>query len=435
MNVDLNREFKVTGLAGLVAALVCSPPGCHSFSYSLPSWLFRADARLTGIVASAVLAITLFFGGGILEVVPTAILGGLLFFISLDLLANSLINDCKRLDWVDCSIVLMVFVAIAFFGFITGIVVGLIVTVLFFTIRFSQVDVIRDEFDGRKRRSTKLRSIPDRLILMDQGKQVRVYRLQGYIFFGSAYRVVERMSQSLKEAPVPTCILLDLSAISGLDFSAAKSLCGFIIAADSVGTQVVLSATPQQIEKILRENLSIDIRDRLLFEPEIDHGLERCENMILAKNRTELQNAEDAHDHLLDRAAPDLEKFLDRQTYFEEIVDNLMPWLEPRAYETGESLAKLGETQEGLQFLVNGRASIYDSGKRLLYQCGPGDVVERRAAFFEHVASVSTIAQETCQTMMLTQINRLLIDSDEPELSLKLYRFLASYQRESLIGT
>ena len=415
--------------------MVCSPPGCHSFSYSLPSWLFRADARLTGIVASAVLAVTLFFGGEMLEVIPTAILGGLLFFISFDLLVNSLINDCKRLNWVDYSIVLMVFVAIAFFGFIAGIGVGLIVTVLFFAIRFSQVDVIRDEFDGRKRRSTKLRSIPDRLILMDQSKQVRVYRLQGYIFFGSVDRVVERMSQSLKESPVPTCILLDLSAISGFDFSAANSLCGFIIAADSVGTQVVLSATPQQLEKILRKNLFIDIRNRLLFEPEIDHGLERCENMILAKNITKFQNAESTHDHLLDRAALDLEKFLDRQTYFEEIVDDLTPWLEPRAYKTGESLAKLGETQGGLQFLVKGRASVYDSRERLLYQCGPGDVVERRAAFFMHVASVSAIAQETCQTMMLTPISQLLIESEEPELSLKLYRFLASYQQESLIGT
>ena len=428
---DWNKEFKVTGFAGLVAGLAGSSPGCHSLTYSLPSWMFGADTRLTGLVASAVLGLTLFFGGGMLGVLPTSVIGGLLLFIGLDLLGDLLFATRKRLNWVDYGVVLIVFVTIALFGFMVGVGIGLSVAVFLFALRFSQVEVVEDEFTGRERRSTKLRSLPERAILMDQGKRIRGYRLRGYIFFGNAHRMVSRMAQSLREAPVPTCIVLDFSAVSGFDFSVVNALGGFATAANSAGTRMVLSAAPEQLEKNL-ESLLTEIPDRVRFEADMDHALERCEDMVLAMGGTEGSDAESARNHLLELTASDMEKYMDRRVIFEEMVDELAPWLEPRTYEAGEALAALGETPEGLQFLLSGRASVHDSEGAVLFQSGPGDVVERRAAFGGNTTSAATIAQGPCRTMMLTPASRLLLESDAPELSLKLYRFLAGYQPAAL---
>ena len=218
-NIDWNKEFRVTGFAGLVAGLAGSSPGCHSLTYSLPSWMFGADTRLTGLVASAVLGLTLFFGGAMLGVLPTSVIGGLLLFVGLDLLGDLLITTRKRLNWVDYGVVLIVFVTIAMFGFMVGVGVGLSVALFFFAVRFSQVEVVEEEFTGCERRSAKLRPIPERAILMDQGTRTRGYRLRGYIFFGNAHRVADRMAQSLRESPAPTCVVLDLSAVIGCCFA------------------------------------------------------------------------------------------------------------------------------------------------------------------------------------------------------------------------
>ena len=425
VDLDPDREFGRAGLAGTIAALGGSSPGCHSFSFSQPSWHFGADTRLTGILAAAILGLTLFSGTGMLQALPLSIIGGMLLFIGLDLLDNWLITIRKRLGVTDFGIVLTMFAVIAYFGFIVGIGVGLFLTVFVFAARFAKVDVIAEEFIGGERFSGKLRSIPERTVLAVHGSRFRGYRLRGYLFFGSVHRVVDRMKQSLADTPPPDYIMLDLSGVSGIDVSATNALCGFIATAHGAGTAVFLAAAPGDLENSLRENLSPEARNRLVLEADMDHALERCEDRILAMFEKEPLGAWDVPGHMLDLIGPDLEKYLDRQILFEELMDELAPWLTPRAYEKNEALVGWGTIQAGLQFLVEGRASVHDAEGRRLAERGPGDTVAQRAAFVENVVSVSTIAQGgSCRTLLLTPASRLQLESSSPQLCLKLYAFL-----------
>ena len=97
-----------------------------------------------------------------------------------------------------------------------------------------------------------------------------------------------------------------------------------------------------------------------------------------------------------------MERHLDRQILFEELVHDLRDWLEPHEYDTGETLVAIGEPLQGLQLLTTGRASVYDSTGARLFQCGPGDAVEPRGAFGAHAATATAVADEPCRTMMLT---------------------------------
>ena len=74
---------------------------------------------------------------------------------------------------------------------------GMLATLALFVIRLSRVDVIAEEFTGRDRRSTMLRSVPDRAILYDRGELLRGYRLRGYIFFGSAHPLIDELKRRL----------------------------------------------------------------------------------------------------------------------------------------------------------------------------------------------------------------------------------------------
>ena len=69
------------------------------------------------------------------------------------------------------------------------------------------------------------------------------------------------------------------------------------------------------------------------------------------------------------------------------------------------------------------RASVYDASGVRLFQCGPGDAVESRAAFGAYAAAAATVADEPCKTMVLTPGGRRGLEENEARLAVKLYGY------------
>ena len=177
---------------------------------SLRSKLFGATARLTGVVAALVIGGALFLGDGILELVPAPLVGGILVFAGLGMLDEGLVKNRKRLPWSEYGIILLIFLAITSFGLIEGVGVGMLATLVFFAVRLSRVDPIESQFTAREHESNKARPVPDRAILLKEGERVQIYRLRGYIFFGSV-SPSGRSSQAVSErrfaSPLPVARL------------------------------------------------------------------------------------------------------------------------------------------------------------------------------------------------------------------------------------
>ena len=151
--------------------------------------------------------------------------------------------------------------------------------------------------------------------------------------------------------------------------------------------------------------------------------------MIIELAAAELSDpARPSRRHLFFRAAANLEGHLEEQILFEELVERLEPWLVPRTYAVGDRLAVRGEVPEGLQLIVSGQTSVHDGAGRRLHQCGPGDVLEPWAAFSGHMAAANAIARTPCRTMMLTPTARGRLESDDNELSLRLFAYLICRQ-------
>lgn len=423
--LEWNREFRAAGLANLVAGLGGGPPGCLITSNTVLSHLFGAETRLTGLVVAGVVGGALLFGQAVLQLVPVPLLGGVLLFTGLRMMNDWLVARRSRLPRTEYAIVVLIFVVITFVGVLEGVAVGMAVTTAFFVVRLSRVESVEARFSARERRSNTVRPVPDRAILRTEGEGVQAYRLRGYLFFGSAYRLADRLRQSLHDdEPRPSCILLDFTAVSGLDFSAINALGRFMHAAYAAGTRVVLSAASTQLKNELGRGLPPPVFDNLVWESDADRGLERCEDIVIAAWRSDPAREKSLRDSLLERVTDDMERQLDRQILFENLVHDLRDWLEPREYEVGEALTTRGEPQHGLQLLMTGRASAYDSGGTRLHQHGPGDVIEPQGAFGAHTATLATVADEPCRAMMLTPAATAWLEEHEGQLILQLYRYL-----------
>ena len=172
----------------------------------------------------------------------------------------------------------------------------------------------------------------------------------------------------------------------------------------------------------LKRNLPPSVFAELLTEQSSDQALERCEDAIITAWRTDRERADERRALLLETTGDDLERFLDRQIVFEELVEKLRPWLEPRDYATGANIAGPDTKREGLELLVAGRASICDAAGTRQRQCTPGDLIWSSGAWNEKAASV--IADEPCRTVLLTPAVQLRLEEHEEKLALKLYRYL-----------
>ena len=419
--LDWNREFKATGFANVVAGLGGGTAASMIVPSSLRSKLLGASTRLTGIVAALVIAGALFVGGGMLELVPIPLVGGFLFFAGLAMMDEGLMRSRTRLPWSEYGIIVLIFVVIIAFGLFEGVGTGMLATLVFFAVRLSRVNPIESRFTVRERRSNKTRSVPERAILLEEGEQVLVYRLHGYIFFGSVCPLVDHLRQSLSGASRPACLMLDFAGVSGFDFSAVNVLGRFLQTANAAGVQVVLSALSEQMHTGLQRNLPPVVFARLQVEPNQDRALERCEEIIIAAWKADLNTA-DKRSALLEHTADDLERYLERQIHFEDLIEELQGWLNPREYSANEALAGQGAPNEGLQLLVSGRASVYDPAGTRLYQCDPGDAIWPAGSVDEKTNAV--IADEPCRTMVLTPAARRWLDEHEERLALKLYRYL-----------
>jgi len=421
-DMEWNREFRAMGLASIIAGFGGGTAATIIVSASIRSKIFRATTRLTGVIAACVVGVALLFGDGILELVPTAFVGGMLVFAGLVMLDQGLVKTRERLPRPEYAIILLIFVVIIFFGLLEGVGAGMAATMVFFAVRLSQADTIAAHFTAREHRSNKIRPVPDRTILQTEGDRVQAYKLQGYIFFGSVSALADHLKKSLDGPSRPTCLIIDFSDVSGFDFSAVSVVARFIQRANAAGVRVVLSGLSEKLRFSLEKNIDPSVFAELWLEPNTDHSLERCEDLIIEAWKGGGAATMEQQASLLEHTVDDIERYLERQIRFEDLIETLRPWLVSRNYATEDIIAGPGLQSEGLQLLLSGRASIYDSAGLRLRQCGPGDVIwpSNPAADTETMI----VADEPCSTMLLTPSARSWMEKHEQGLAIELDQYL-----------
>jgi len=420
--LDWDREFRVTGVASMISGLGGGTVATIVVPASLRSKLFGAATRLTGVIAALVVGAALFLGDGMLELVPAPLVGGILVFAGLGMLDEGLIRSRRRLPWSEYGIIVLIFVTIIAFGLLEGVGAGMLATLVFFAARLSRVDPVEAHFTGSDRHSNKARPVPDRAILLDEGGRLHGYRLRGYLFFGSVCPLADHLKASLSGASRPQCLLLDFAAVSGFDFSAVNVLCRFLQEAHAAGVRVVLSAASEALSSGLEHNLAAPLYADLPMEPNLDRALERCEEIVIAAWREDADRADARRAALLEHAAGDLDRYLQRQIDFESLIEQLHPWATACRYDSGAALKGPGAPRDGLQLLISGQASGYDGAGARLNQYRPGDMVWPAGTLHERASAV--VADEPCRTVHLTPDARIRLEQQEPQLTLKLYRYL-----------
>ena len=162
------------------------------------------------------------FGSQAISFVPRFVLGGLLLQLAGRLIWDWGLLSRRSLPLLDWFVVVAIVLITSSFGFLHALLFGLLAGCVIFAVDVSRIRVIRHQFGLDERSSSLVRSREESAFLLKQGGKVQILELSGYLFFGSAYSVLERVTTMVAERS-PQEIIFEFSGVTGIDSSAGAS--------------------------------------------------------------------------------------------------------------------------------------------------------------------------------------------------------------------
>jgi len=250
---DLERELNVTGIANILSGALGGYTGCISVSRTVLNLNSGGTDRLSGLTVAAISALMLAVAPALLGYMPKFVLGGLLIYLGADQLYRWTIQSRRRLSLVEYLSLLAIIAIIVQWGFIAGVLIGVVIGCTTFALSASRIDSIKYGFDGSEYRSSLDRSRDDVEVLTAHGGKIQGLNLQSYLFFGSANRLYQHVKTLLQRNPECRFLVFDFKLVTGIDSSAVYSFDQIKRAAADKGIKLVLVHLPAVAEKTLRQ--------------------------------------------------------------------------------------------------------------------------------------------------------------------------------------
>jgi len=223
---DLDREFCAHGIASVVAMPFGGILSSMQIGTSRALEQAGGVSRASGIVAALILGVVGIASFDLLGLIPVPILGGLVFYLGYSFFMDGLGRPYAQRAWLDLVLAIGIMLICARYGYIVGVVVGIICACLLFAISYARSGVVRRHASRAQFASHVDRSPEAREHLLKTGDAIQLYWLSGYIFFGSSEGVFERIRHDIAALPSGrvSYVILDFRMVTGSDSSAIVSL-------------------------------------------------------------------------------------------------------------------------------------------------------------------------------------------------------------------
>jgi SulP family sulfate permease len=414
-DLDTNRELRDAGVLNVVSGALGGIPGYHALSLTALAARMSVDARTAGLVAAAVPLAAIVFGASVIALIPRMVVGGVLVFLGLAFIVEWVWDKRKVLPRVEYLIVVVILAGIILKGFLPGVVLGLVMAVVLFAVSYGRIELVREVAFGDTYRSNVDRSPAEREALRRLGERVAVFRLNGFVFFGSANALVERIRTRVEASPL-RFLVMDLRRVSGVDSSAVASFVKVSHLAQANGFELVLAGASGAVRAQL-ERGGVAEGGVVAFVPDLDRGLQRCEDVLLAE--TSLGGGDGA--------------------WATEMPAGLRPYLEREELPEGAVLIRRDEQPRDVFVLSSGRLRVQtetETGTPMrLRTIRPGVVVGEVAMYTGARRTADVVAETPVEVLRLTTAAIERIEAEDPGLASAVHRWLARTLAERLAET
>ncbi|MCD6022537.1 MAG: putative Cyclic nucleotide-binding protein [Actinomycetia bacterium] len=410
-DLDTNQEMRDAGILNIVSGALGGIPGYHALSLTALASRMSVDARAVGLIAALVPLAAVVVGASVVALIPRMIVGGVLVFLGLAFIVEWVWDKRRQLPRLEYGVVLVILVGIIVWGFLPGVVIGLVLAVALFAISYGRIELAREVAFGETYRSNVDRPATERAELRTLSDRVQILRISGFVFFGSTNRLLERIGHRVDDTP-PRFLVIDLRRVTGVDSSAVVSFVKVLRLAAASGIEVVFTGASDPVRAQLARGGVDETEELASFEPDLDRGLQRCEDALLsAPGRVEARREHPtAAGH--DGPPPGLAAHLERVSLPE-----------------GTVLLHQDDPPGDVYVLESGRLDVEtvtpDGTRQRLQTLRPGVVVGEITLYTGIPRTADVVVGAPSVVLRLSRGSIERLETEEPELAAALHRWLA----------
>jgi SulP family sulfate permease len=233
--------------------------------------------------------------------------------------------------------------------FVAGVALGFVAACIAFAINTSRLRLLKLGLNRAVYNGSVDRPVYQQEQLVRHGHSIQIMWLHGFVFFGSAHRLLEQIKEIVDvQNGVCRSLILDFRQVMGIDSSAVMSLVKLRQIAHRKGFVVALAEVPVHVERALRAGglFRHTGSSGCIVFPDTDSALEWCEDKLLAEIATHEEALKSADDWLAVEIGD------------EQMLPRLASYLELVEYKKGEFLIRQGDAGDSLYLLFAGRATV-----------------------------------------------------------------------------
>ena len=421
-DLDTNAELRGVGVLQVISGALGGMPGYHSFSLTALARSMKVDARAAGFIAAALPLVAVAVGASVIGLIPRMIVGGVVIFLGLAFMVEWIWDERKLLPPLEYAVVLAILAGVIVWGFLIGVVIGLVLAVVLFAVNYGRIELVREVDFGEIYRSNVDRPASERAELRASGDRVQILRVSGFVFFGSTSHLLAKVRARMEATPPPRFLVIDLRRVTGVDSSAVVSFVKAIGLAEKAGSEIVFTGASEPVRAQLARGGVDEIDGLVSFSPDLDHGLQRCEDALLSAPGSGEAEAELPAAAGLDGLPPELAAHLERVSV-----------------PAGAVLLHQDDPPGDIYVLESGRLAVETStheGIRLrLRTLRPGVVVGEVTLYTDVPRTADVVAEVPSAVLKIGRADIERLEREQPELAATLHRWLATQLAERLTDT
>ena len=409
---DLDREFRGHGIASLLAA----PAGGLTSSLQVGTSRLLEQAgsggRMSGVVCALALGLVGLANLDLPGFVPVPILAGLVLYLGYTFIADSLWQSFSQRAWLDLLLAIAIMIVCIRYGYVVGVLAGLVCACLLFVISYARLGVVRRHLTRVQFSSHVDRSMEASGYLRAAGDAVQLYWLSGYIFFGSSEGLFERVRGDI-EAALPrrvAYVILDFSMVSGADSSAYVSLAKLRNYCNQRDVTIVYCALSRANRDALERRGFIGGKSPHQAFADLDAALAWCEDKLLAEATIEGE---------MDLGG--FQGWLQRQLGADVKSADLIAYFDRRDLDGSTVLHRQGEPADTIDIVAAGRLTVdvaTSSGEsRRVRRIATYTVVGEMGFFRRSVRSATVSSEGPTTVFTLTRASFERMRRERPDLA------------------
>jgi len=409
-DLEPNRELRSAGLSNMIGTFAGSPLGFGAAADTAVSYRLGGSRFLMILIYSALVVAVIVLGHEPIVAVPIFVVGGFLIYIGLTFLIEWVWRKRLKLPLTEVLVICIILGAIAVYGILEGVVVGLILTAFLFVHKYSQLNMIRASMTGAEFVTSIERHSDEQHYLDKNAHRVQIFILQGFLFFGSVRRLLDKIKVVVDsgDKTYGRYLLIDFSHTDEMDSSASNSFAKLMqICARENVVLCLIEGKLNLVNRLVKLGKDIDLPlGAIEVFSSLDEAVGWCDDKIL-----EGVFDQNTHNHVL--APSIILNELINDAYAVQVISS---YFDEVYIASDEILFKQGQLSDALYLILKGSIAIVLELKNqqpiIVRKMRTGAILGELALYTGEPRSASAYAKSDCvlYRLSLESYKKLCID-------------------------